>query len=67
MFLTRFNIYFVSDDACFMWICLKAGIWLFLPFLEQGLAFFGENSSATMLLIIKAEVSKLIVALTEAN
>jgi len=36
------------------------GIWLFL-------AFFGENRLATMLLIIRAEVSRLIVALTEAD
>jgi len=38
--------------------------WLFLG---QGLAFFGENKLATMLLIIRAEVSTLIAALTEAN
>jgi len=42
-------------------------IWLFLAFLGQGLAFFGENWLATMLLIIRAEVSRLIVALPEAN
>jgi len=67
MFLTIFNIRFVFDYACFMWICLKTGIWLFLAFLGQRSAFFGENGLATMLLIIRAEVSRLIVALTEAN
>ena len=66
MFLTSFNIYFVFEYACFTWICLKTGIWLFLAFLGQFLFFFGENRLATMLLIIRAEVSRLIVALTEA-
>jgi len=45
---------------------LKTDIWLFLPFLGQGLAFLGENRLATMLLIIRDEVSRLIVSLTEA-
>jgi len=39
MFLTSFNTYFVFDYACFMWICPKTGIWLYLPFLGQGLDF----------------------------
>jgi len=30
-------------------------------------SFFGENRLETMLLIIRAEISRLIVALTEAN
>jgi len=30
-------------------------------------SFFGENMLATMLLTIRAEVSRLIVAITEAN
>ena len=62
-----FNIYVVFDYAYFIWICLKTGIWLYLPFLGQGLAFFDENRLATMLLIIRDEVSRLIFALTEAN
>jgi len=37
MFLTSFNVYFVFGYACFMCICLKTAIWLFLG---QGLAFF---------------------------
>jgi len=48
-------------------MCLKTGIWLFLAFFGRGLAFFGENRLATLLLITRAEVSRLIVALTEAN
>jgi len=39
----------------------------FSGFLGQGLAFFGENRLTTMLLIVRAEVSRLNVALTEAN
>jgi len=35
--------------------------------LGQGLAFGRENRLATMLLIIRAEVSGLIVALIKAN
>ena len=41
MFLTSFIIYFVFDYACFMWMCLKTGICLFLAFLGRGLTFFG--------------------------
>jgi len=36
MFLTSFNVYFVCGCACFMRICLKIAIWLFLAFLGQG-------------------------------
>jgi len=67
MFLMSFYIYFVFDYACFMCICLKTGMWPFLPFLGQCLAFFGENRLATMLLIIRAEVSRLFFSWTEAN
>jgi len=49
MFLMSFNIYFVCGCACFMYICLKTAIWLFLTFLGQGLAFFGEDRLATLL------------------
>jgi len=44
MFLTSFNVYFVFGYACFMCICLKTAIWLFLG---QGLAFFDEDRLAT--------------------
>ena len=40
MFLTSFNVYFVFGCACFMCVCLKTAIWVFLAFLGQGLAFF---------------------------
>jgi len=30
MFLTSFNVYFVCGCACFMCLCLKTAIWLFL-------------------------------------
>jgi len=46
MFLTSFN---VCGCACFMCICLKTAIWLFLAFLGQGLSFFGEERLATLL------------------
>ena len=49
MFLTSFNIYFVCSCACFMCIRLKIAIWLFRAFLEQGLAFFGEDRLASLL------------------
>jgi len=39
----------VTGWACFMCICLKPAIWLFLDFLGQGLAFFGEDRLATLL------------------
>jgi len=39
MFLTGFNVYSVFAYACFMCICLKTAIWLFLTFLAQGLFF----------------------------
>ena len=39
MFLTSFNIYFVFEYACFTWICLKTGIWLFLAYWGQFLFF----------------------------
>jgi len=52
MFLTSFNVYFVCGCACFMCICLKPAIWLFLAFLGQGLAFFGEDRLATLLYIL---------------
>jgi len=45
MFLTSFNAYFVLGYACFMCICLKTTLWLFLG---QGLAFFGEDRLATL-------------------
>jgi len=32
-----------------MCICLKTAIWLFLAFLGQGLAFFGEDRLASLL------------------
>jgi len=48
MFLTGFNVYSVFAYACFMCICLKTAIWLFLTFLAQGLFFFGENSLGTL-------------------
>jgi len=67
MFLTNFNNYFVFDYACFMRICLKTGIWLFLAFFGTRSGFLGENGWATMLLIVRAEVSRLIVALNEVN
>ena len=35
MFLTSFNVYFVCGCACFMCICLKTAIWLFLAFLDK--------------------------------
>jgi len=47
--LYRFNVYFVCACACFMCICLKTAIWLFLAFLRQGLAFFGEDRLASLL------------------
>ena len=49
MVLTSFNVYFVCGCACFMCICLKTAIWLFLAFLGQGLDFFGEDRLATLL------------------
>jgi len=49
MFLTSFKVYFVCGCACFMCICLKAAVWLFLALLGQGLAFFGEDRLATLL------------------
>jgi len=33
MFLTSSNVYFVCGCACFMCICLKTAIWVFLAFL----------------------------------
>jgi len=48
MFLTSFNVYLVCGCACFMCICLKPAIRLFLAFLGQGLAFFGEYRLATV-------------------
>jgi len=45
MFLTSFNVYFVFGNACFMCICLKATIRLFLG---QGLAFYGEDRLADL-------------------
>jgi len=38
MFLTSLNVCFVCGCACFMCICLKTDIWLFLAFMGQGLA-----------------------------
>jgi len=49
MFLTSFNVNFVFGCACFIFICLKTVIWLFLAFLGQGLAFFGEDRLATLI------------------
>jgi len=49
MFLMSFNVYSVCGCACFMCICIKPAIWLFLVFLGQGLAFFGEDRLATLL------------------
>jgi len=46
-FLTSFNVYFVCGCACFVCICLKTAIWLFLAFFGQDLAFFGEDRLAT--------------------
>ena len=43
MFLTSFNVYFVFGYACFMCICLKTTIWLFLTFLAQGLFFWWKQ------------------------
>ena len=42
MFLTSSNVYFVCGCACFMCICLKTSIWVFL-------AFFGEDRLTTLL------------------
>jgi len=67
MFLTSFNIYFVFDYAFLCEYALKQVFCFFWLFWGRGLAFFGENRLATMLLIIRAEVSRLIVAVTEAN
>jgi len=60
MFLTSFNVYFVFDYACFMRICLKTAIWLFLAFLGQGLAFFGENRLATLVYFNKLQHRSLV-------
>jgi len=46
-FLTSFNVYFVCGCACFVCICLKTAIWLFLAFFGQDLAIFGEDRLAT--------------------
>ena len=35
--------------ACFVCVCLKIAIWVFLAFLGQGLDFFGEDRLATLL------------------
>jgi len=48
MVLTSFNVYFVFGYAYFLCICCKTAIWLFLAFLGQGLAFFGEDRLATL-------------------
>jgi len=45
LFLTSFNVYFAFAYACFMCICPKTPLWLFLG---QGLDFFGENRLATL-------------------
>jgi len=45
MFLRSFNVYFVFGYACFMCICLKTAIWLFLAFLGQGMAFLVKLTS----------------------
>jgi len=45
MFLTSFNVYFVFSFICFMCICLKTAIWLFLG---QGLTFIDEDRLATL-------------------
>jgi len=49
MFLTSFNVYFVFDHVCFMYICLKTAIWLFL---EQSLTFSDEDRLSTLRLTI---------------
>jgi len=41
MFLTSFNVYFVFGYACFICVCLKTAIRIFL-------AFFGEDRLATL-------------------
>jgi len=35
MFLTSFNVYFVCGCACFICMCPKTAIWLFLAFLDK--------------------------------
>jgi len=39
VFLASFIVYFAFGYACFMCICFKTAIWLFLAFLGQSLAF----------------------------
>jgi len=56
LFLTIFNVYFVLGCACLMWICIKPAIWLFLTFLGQGLAFFGEDRLATLLCLSRFDL-----------
>jgi len=48
MFLTSFNVYFIFAYAYFMRICFETATWLFLVYLRQGLAFFGEDRLATL-------------------
>jgi len=45
MFLTSFNVYFVFGYACFMCICLKITIRVFLG---QGLPVYGEDRLAAL-------------------
>ena len=49
MFLTSFIVYFVCGCGCFICICLRTATWVYLAFLGQGLAFFGEDRLATLL------------------
>ena len=51
VFLMSFNVHFVFNGyACFMCISLKTASGFPWLFLGQGLAFFNENSLATLLL-----------------
>ena len=64
MFLASFNVYFVFGIACFMCICLKTAIWLFLPFWVTSSGFFGEHRLITLVgdrsSAIKRKVSLLL-------
>ena len=45
MFLMSLNVCFVFGCVCFMYICVRTAIWLFLG---QGLAFLGKDRLATL-------------------